>query len=396
VDYLLEFGSREDVRDLARDYLRRSEAVQGISADLDDFWLASWQLYTLLSRDDFRRAEELLFARVMHGMPWPLIGSTFAGWRGSLAETFNSYPFGIDTTWRPSWWSDYISVRGVREEPYTLTVVLRPEAPPGSLYDLREIDSRGFQVRFEARPLARLYATATDAVRPLVGGISLSNPSGPPGTLGGIIEDSHGQRFGLTCAHVLASGDEAQQPSPRDNAGAATRVGRCIAASPLTTHTPPLDPYDPSINELDVGLVELDQPADLEVLHLGALAGIAAKSRVHPNGSVDVVGKESGRQSVYMGGVTLTHEFDLHGVKYGYKNLFELKRRSRFYGITGTIRPPVRPGDSGGWVITAGATGSEWLGVVVAGDGPVGYATPAEFLTDWLAQNTAISRPSVT
>jgi hypothetical protein len=76
----------------------------------------------------------------------------------------------------------------------------------------------------------------------------------------------------------------------------------------------------------------------------------------------------------------MVHEFDFKGTKYGYKNLFELKTRSRFYGMTGTFRKPVKPGDSGAWVFKAGTTGTDWLGVVVAGDGPSATRPPLNSL----------------
>jgi hypothetical protein len=390
VDYLLEFADREDVQGLARNYLERSDAVQGISVDLDDFWLANWRLYTLLSPTDFRFAQARLFDvwRYPNAWPWPNAAFSEIGRLGS----FVNYPFGIDTSWRPPLWTEYIGTRDLRDEPYSISVILRPEVASQSYYALQEVGTNGFEVRFESRPTATLYANGADAQRPLVGGVSVSSPTGPAGTLGGILEDASGKRFGLTCAHVVASGDEAQQPSPRDNIRGAARIGNCVASSTLTSHTLPLDSSDPSINEVDVAAIELDQPADLEILEVGALAEIASKSRVNPDASVEVTGK-SGRRSLYIGAISLMHEFKFQGTKYGYKNLFELKRQSRFWGLTGTLRPPVEPGDSGGWVLTAGANGMDWLGVIVAGDGPVGYATPADFVIDWLATSASIQPP---
>jgi hypothetical protein len=146
----------------------------------------------------------------------------------------------------------------------------------------------------------------------------------------------------------------------------------------LASHTRPLNPYDPTINEVDVALVAFDDQAqaDLAVLGVGALTGISSKSLVHQGALVEVVGKESGRRSLYVGGATLTREFDLDGTTYGFKNLFELTRVSRFHGITGTLSAPVAPGDSGAWVLRPGATGTEWLGMVIAGDGPTGTRSP--------------------
>jgi hypothetical protein len=380
MDYLIEFSERDDVRSLAGRFLEHCEAVQGIAVDLDDLWLASWRLYNTLPTSAFERE--------MH-----LLERSYFAWREyryqpfhALRDEFISFPYGLDVHWRPAFWERFSEWRELRPEPFVMTVVLRSEFTQERMYALREIETGGLQVRFEPRPMARLYSKPKDKVRPLVGGLSVSQPAGGAGTLGGILQDAGGRRFGLTCSHVLATGDEAQQPSPADRPRAAGRIGSCIESFALQSHTPPLDPYDPSINTVDAALIEFDAQVQskLEVMGVGALAGIASKSHVHPNTSVTVVGKEARCRALYIGAVTLVHEFDFNGHKYGYRNLFELKRASRFHALTGSIRHPVNPGDSGGWVLRAGASGPEWLGVVAAGDGPYGYAIPAEFIVDWI------------
>lgn len=391
MDYLLEFASREDVQALSRSYLDRSDAVQGITIDLDDFWLASWRLNTLLSPNDFRLAQSQLFSFWRYDGLWPWATAELSELGRLGREGFVGYPFGVDTSWRPPLWAEYTAMRELRDEPFSVTVILRPDASQGSSYSLSEIDTAGLQVRFDARPIARLYAKSTDALRPVVGGVSVSSAAGPPGTLGGIVEDGSGGRVGLTCSHVLASGEDAQQPSPKDNARGAASIGACSAGSALNSHVPPLDLFDDSLNEVDVAVIDLTQPSELAILGVGGLSGIAPKSRINPDASVRVAGK-SGRRTRYVGGLSV-REFDFNGTKYGYKNLFELKPRSRFWGFTGTFSPPVEPGDSGGWVLIEGANGTEWLGVIVGGDGPVGYAAAAEFVTDWLRTNTSLHPP---
>ena len=376
MDYSIEFAEREDVRELANAFLKVSDAVQGISIDLDPLWLSFWQAYTLLPPDDVHRYDAW-FRDTAHwyaGTRW---------WSEMHVPEVVAYPYGIDTSWRPPAWEEHMKWRGLRPEPFVIIVVLRPDVPRDSLFRLQEIETRGFQVRSEARPVATLLAGSTDKIRPVIGGVSVSSPNGKPGTLGGILEDGSAKRFGLTCAHVLGSGDDVQQPSPADNRGAALSIGQCVQSNTLSTHVAPVDAYDPSINEIDAALVELSEPADLEVLGVGPLAGVAGKSQVHRNMSVEVVGKES-HEKLVVGPTSLAHEFRFDGDMYAYKNLFELRRASRFWGVTGTVSRPVKGGDSGGWVFRAGSNGTEWLGVVIAGDGPVGYAVPAEFIMDWI------------
>jgi hypothetical protein len=394
MDYLLEFGSREDVQALVQRFLQFTTAVQGIAVDLDDFWLASWRLNSLLRAPDYDIAQQRLFEILAYGA-WPWPSASWAEIARMSTDPFVSYPFGIDTSWRPRFWPEYTSRRQIGDEPYVIKVILRPDAST-EVYGLREINTEGYQVAFEPRPIARLYAHPSDAVRPIVGGVSVSGPSGAPGTLGGILTDGGGRRLGLTCAHVLGEGEQADQPSPRDNARAAAPIGTCIASSPLASHTLPLNAYDPAspLNEVDVAVVELAHPSELEILGVGTLSAIAPTSRVNPEESAKVAGK-SGRRDLYIGSANLVHQFEFAGTTYGYKNLFELKRASRFWGLTGTLTPPVDPGDSGGWVLKDGSGGTEWLGVIVGGDGPLGYAVPAEFITTWLADRAGIQAVSI-
>lgn len=381
MDYLLEYAQREDVRRLAARFLNQSEVVQGIAVDLDDLWLAAWRLYNTLPRDEFDARMRRLASSMRFGGPY-LAYELLDFHR----DTFVSYPYGVDPAWMPPYWDEVTHLRGGSPTPFVIVVVLRPTSHESDLRELDYADTNGHRVRFEPRPMARLYAAPKDKVRPLAGGVSISASTGRPGTLGGILQ-ANGARYALTCSHVLDGGDEAHQPSPADNGRAAERIGDCVESCALMSHVPPLDPYDPSINTVDAAVVQLDDsvPADMQILNVGALAGISTKSQVHPNSSVEIAGKEAGHQSLYIGGVTMVHEFDLDGAKYGYRNLFELKRASRFHGITGTLNVPVSPGDSGAWVLRAGPHGAEWLGVVVAGDGPYGYAIPAEFICDWIA-----------
>lgn len=382
MDYLLEFSQRDDVRALARSYLSREEAVQGITIDLDSFWLAGFQLYTVLPYADFRRLDDELSGHA----PWWPSAAVLRRRHAFGVEEFVAYPYGIDIEWRPEFWKRFTESQNRSDEPYVVVVVLRPEAPRATVLGLQETDTGGFQVRFETRPRAELYARGTDKVRPVVGGTSVSSPDGAAGTLGGILSDGGGKRFGLTCAHVLAEGAEAQQPSPKDDRRHAGTIGRCVRSTTLKPHMGPLDPYDASsLNDVDVAVIQLDESAEMAVLEVGAVTGVSSKSHVNPESVVDVVGKERGRQTLYIGGATMVQEFHHGDIKYGYMNLFELKRGSRFDWVTGTIMKPVKRGDSGAWVLKDGPTGSEWLGVVVGGAGHIGYAIPAEFVNNWLA-----------
>jgi hypothetical protein len=78
------------------------------------------------------------------------------------------------------------------------------------------------------------------------------------------------------------------------------------------------------------------------------------------------------------------YEFRHGDQTYCFRNTVELRHPSRFYGLFGTFDPPVRPGDSGAWVLLPGATGPNWCGLVISGDGVVGHFVLAESVSNWL------------
>ncbi len=381
MDYLIEFAERDAVREIAARYLEYG-SVQAIDLDLDDLWLASWRLFHNAPNREFRDAwrylEDWHFARRRWAPYWP-------AWLLD-DEEFVGYPFGVDPNWMPPIEGE-LDKRWARWGPFVMTVVLRPRSSRQELGALQEIYPEGLPVRFEARPVPSLLARPTDAVRPVVGGLSVASPGGRPGTLGGIVEAGN-KRLGLTCAHVLSAGEEAEQPAAADNHRDAARIGECHRNSKLVAHIPPLNAYSSELNEVDAALIELDDAvdADLEVRGVGALTRISQRSEVHPDSSVEIVGLRAKRRSLHVGKLRMVGEFRFGDEWYGYQNLFELRRRSRFHGFTGTISPPVNGGDSGAWVILPGASGPELAGVVVAGDGPYGYAILAQSIAEWIEE----------
>ncbi len=363
MDYLLEFGARDDVRELAARYLS-FRSVHAIDIGLDQRWLTAW-----------RTQEDAL----------------------GLDDDFVAYPFGVDTSWRPSSNLPLIET-WERYGPFVITVVLRPSAVQDERGGLAEVDGpEDLLVTFESQPVPRLLAGGKSAVRPLVGGLGLAGASGPPATLGGIVTSASGEKFAVTCAHVLGQGEEVLQPAPIDNRREAVRIGVCSHRSRLRAHESPVSPYDADLNEVDAALVALDGGvrADLAMLEAGPLAGISRRSDLHEHISVDIVGLRAKRRSLRVGKLRLYGEFSHGRETFGYQNLFELRRRSRFFGLTGTFGPPVSGGDSGAWVLRPGAPGPEWAGVVVAGEGPTAYAVMAASVVEWMERDTPLRSVAV-
>jgi hypothetical protein len=390
VDYLVEFGRRDDVRELAAGYMRL-RSVHAVDVGLDERWLIARLAQDRFSRDH-REYLRLRFE------DWNDVNPPYLGRRLAelLEDEFIAYPFGLDPGWIPPW-KGVLAERWEKFGPYVVTVVLRPDCPPEEAGVVEEVYPKGpFEVRYDVQPVPRLLGSPRDAVRPLMGGIGISAAGRRPGTLGGIVQ-AGGVRYAVTCAHVLDVGDEVRQPASTDSRNASGRIGRCSHRSNLTAHTPPAQAYGGGLNRLDAALVELDEgvESDLEVRDAGSLAGISAMSGLHQLMTVETVGARSGAQTLRVGDLRLVGEFAFGSEWYAYEELFQLRRTSRFFGMTGTLSPPVRGGDSGAWVLRPGGDGPEWAGMVIAGAGPLGYAVMAETVERWVGDETGAASVTV-
>jgi hypothetical protein len=387
MDYLIEFSRRGDVEALVTRVIE-SANVQGVVVDLDPFWLLGWQARSTLTPLEFRAWDDALAQWIESELqqnearprPWP------PPWQWGQAPFEGVYPVGVDTSFRFEAWRRLAHWRATSDEPFVVKVIRRPRAVEPDYLEEQLQDER-LRILFETRPAVRAYSKPTDKVRPLVGGLSAGPPQDHAGTLGGILEDGNGTRYALTCSHVAAVNDDIDQPSHEDDAHAAEAIGQCVASTSLQPPTPHCNPYAGNPDRVDAALVALDagMPSELEVLGVGDLTGRSRASDLHPGMTVDVAGKRSGLQALRVGGLSVSNPVSIDGQSHCFKDLFELTRLSRHWGATGTARQPVRPGDSGAWVIAQGPLGPEWCGMVLGGGGPVGYAMFSEFVDDWLA-----------
>ena len=148
-------------------------------------------------------------------------------------------------------------------------------------------------------------------------------------------------------------------------------------------------------NQVDAALIELDhQPPTREVRGVGTLAGWTRADDLSDESPVEISAR-SGHRNLYTAHLFVIGRLLLGTDRYCFKNLIELKRKSSSrWGITGTAASPSRPGDSGAWVMQAGANGPEWCGMVIGGDGPIALAVFSEYVLDWLA-NTGFGNMTV-
>jgi hypothetical protein len=388
MEYLREFAQRGDVRRIVEAALQQP-SVQGVGVDLDPFWLLGWRMRMSSTAREFNAWD----ARVTEAPPlslrrpgWGAIHPLDRAWW--MPEGGELDPGPPDTSFTFQAWERLAKRRGTSAEPFVVKVIRRPGMPevePAELYI--ELPPTSLRVVFETRALAHAYARRTDCVRPLVGGLSGGTPGGGPGTLGGVLEAADGTRYALTCSHVVSGASAAEQPSSRDNAGAAALVGACVASTTLQPPSSACNPYAATGDRVDVALIELHASVTsaLEVRGIGTLAGRAAIGALNPGVVVETSGKRTGHRRLRVGGLMIAHLIHVDGQPHCFNDLFELRSPSHLWPIAGMLRPPVRHGDSGAWVIAQGAGGAEWCGVVIGGDGAVGYATFTAFVEQWLA-----------
>lgn len=395
--YLSEYAGREEVSAVI-DRAMGFDIVHGVVVRLDPTWLGLWRLSHALSRAEWETLDkDLLYMadwyRNVLGPPWPRRMARYLGLTGLLdSGNFSPIsPVAIDPKWSCGTWEEIADRHHQgRREPFIIQVLVVPRSPRGTFDELISSLGEGReQIRFEARPVARAYSGGRKKrVQPLQGGISVGSATGDYATLGGILRDGSGKFYALTCGHAIARNAEAKQPSPKDKQTSA-RIGICIESTDGALQGPTKScNRKKATNEVDAALIELDgnlQPAPrLELMGVGKLAGWAAIDDVNEDSPIQVSGR-SGLKNVYTGGLLVIGSLRIGPDRFCFRNLMEIKRASvQYWGATGTLAPPVRPGDSGAWVVQDGPNGPEWCGMVVGGAGPIGYAVFAENIFDWL------------
>lgn len=390
--YLIEYANREEVSGLI-DRAMGSDIVHGVAVYLDPTWLTLWRLSHTFTAADWKSLDRnFLYMsernEKMFGRPGFAAWQMNLPWMLSSLEVGQLTPVAVDPKWTCDTWNYISHLRNRRgSEPFVINVLVLPRSPRETFEELASsLGEGGEQIRFEARPVARAYTSRKGHVRPLQGGISLGTGSGNYATLGGILKSENGILYGLTCGHAIGKNDEAKQPSPRD-AQNASRIGVCVESTDGALHGPAARcNRKVASNEVDVALIELDPQiaSKLEIMDIGELTGWASIDDVDEDSPVQVSGR-SGHRSLYTGSLIAVCSLRIGANRYCFRNLLEIKRASvRHWGVTGTLAPPVHPGDSGTWVVQDGPEGPEWCGMVVGGTGPVGYAVFAENIFDWL------------
>jgi len=365
---LVPLLEREDVRSIiAR--CRESKAVQGVNIRLNRWWLAAWRVAEAYDPFEPQKAYE------EHWAEWDL-------YPPSGSSTIPRLPIRPITPKDLDWQPRHSFYRRTLP-PIVFTVRLYPNVAqlggPPVLGGTQGV----FDLIYEVCPLARLYAGPQSSHRPVVGGISIGvNPS-DSGTLGGVVRDDMGQYYGITCGHIALSPNNVEQPSQTDGGGgSASTIGSVVHAEV----PPPFPSYASAMKkdqkkyagQFDISIFKISNvKAKQEILKLGKINGIMPTDDLEQDHRLEMTGRTSDWRVLAYGGITPYHNLHnaITGETYCYENPLMLRDSSG--------SQPVQPGDSGAWVCTPAGPEYVWAGMVVGGDGQVGFAVSAEALKSW-------------
>jgi hypothetical protein len=287
-------------------------------------------------------------------------------------------------------WEELVIGMGLRRwsSPVNMTIVHRPvrasaeESITGTSDQeqlqalVRSIAGIRATVRVEERPTARFAFATGDEI---LAGLSSS------GTLGGVLDDkANSKSYGVTCAHVAASGEMI-----KDAAG--NVIGSCTAdttrvvlgaarvCDPVNLAVPNPSPGNgPDVNMLDCALIELTSPVVRQ--QLGRIVPALTQGQ-----NVTVHGAKTGKSHHKLGSLCLSYSFSQAGRDYCFRDVIELlpQPRGPFGGPLGQMTAKVpSQGDSGAWVITEDQP-ADWAGVFFAEDGQRGFAIRSSWAHKW-------------
>jgi hypothetical protein len=366
---LRPFLEREDVRAILAG-CRESKAVQGVNVRLSWRWVWAWRIgerfdpyHPQKGYDAHWRALDLLPPRWGGGSSWLPIRP----------------PQPKDLDWQPEgdpWF-------GPPGPPIIMSIRLYPSVMRRGEAPTFNIQANNFQLVYEACPLARLYAGPQSTHRPVIGGTSIGVNPTDNGTLGGVLRDDAGKYYGITCGHVAQNLSTIEQPSQADGGGGSgSSIGKVIHAE-----LPPAFPsYLPQTRKnqskhagrVDISIFEINGvSAKQEILNLGTVKDVFPVDDLEQDHRLELTGRTSDWKVLEYGGVTPYH--NLHNTSTGDVYCYEDPLMLRDSGGA----QPVQPGDSGAWVCAPSDNGYSWAGMVVGGDGQVGFAVSAEALKSW-------------
>lgn len=239
----------------------------------------------------------------------------------------------------------------------------------------------------------------------MVGGISISNNSKRFGTLGGILTDSNGKHYGLTCAHVTnLDNEDVFQPALSDSKRY-RKFGNVKFSSAInwSDESSPCNPrYIRRLGQnenMDTTLISIDSNvlSEKRIHNLGKVSGEKRFDDIHQHMEVEFNGRTTGfRKKLVVGGICVSYKVAYEGEgneedKFAcFTNLIELRTPAPRMnaGSYHVQRSPVAHGDSGSWICSNDRNGYNWCGMLISGDVDRGYFLAAEDIQSHLRNNS--------
>ncbi|SEW34901.1 hypothetical protein [Chitinophaga arvensicola] len=360
IDLANELGAREIVT-RTEEY----QQVHHVLVAVDPQWIHLYKLY--LMGEPFKGkqyTEEYLYYK----NPW------------EYAKEYNSFPVPVyfDIHWRPpAEIYDY-------DSNLIIKILLRPGTEP---VNMEGINSR-MRIIQEHAPVARFQAiNAKDPISPLQGGVSISPGAANAGTLGGILRDRYSSDYyGLTCGHVApVNFTDVEHPSTLDHSTTTVIGSTYYVDVPSVAATTHCTMYDGTtfFHQMDLSLIKLNAKADLKIINIGRLDGIALARDLYTGMWAEFNGRTSGHRTLILGAIGITGKVDNGS---GSECCFEHLVQLQDYAVANLNKvTPTQDGDSGAWVIVDTPQGRMWAGMVIGGDRKqVGWFIMAEKITDHL------------
>lgn len=394
MEFLQEFSEREEISALVRNAMSH-DSVHGVTLQVDNYWSNAWFLEQSIGRPKLQhRLRATWGLRFYFGMRPYLEG--FDNDEDELSRNFLPPTHSDLEKWEPPFWKEYLETLGENRPrfPILMKILLYPPTgnerirPP----ELEPISQ--LMMEFATREPGVLFSNPKRSYRPVLGGVSIGVGSAHYGTLGGIVKDSVGKRYALTCAHVVSHSVDVDQPAQIDSS-AATKIGKRARTSMLktcaSTSAAPCTCWSGGkpVNSVDAALIELDSPisSKMEILDIGVITGI--RRNFMPPLAVEITGRSSKNRSLRIGALVAAIRLsDNKGDNYCYSNLFEVKW-PRFSRVI--LSRPIQSGDSGAWVCAASGSGFDFLGMIVGGNRTVGYANLSRTIEDWWMVSESLS-----
>ncbi|MFN8050528.1 MAG: hypothetical protein U0Q22_03755 [Acidimicrobiales bacterium] len=370
--------------------------VHAVSIGSDWMWRLLNRARPLLGDDDYGLLSDALRVEAASSptTPWSFDREDY--WLTALAHTGVDVPVG-KSTWRdPIGWP-FVQPDRLGGSRTVVTISIDPARAAGVIADLRgvlrEVGTDDARVEIRARPRARLTSAGAEPVH-VTGGNPIRSRGHLHGTAGGVLGDGHGGALVPTAGHVVMGASELSVDASQSGTSTSIHLQPRVQSQ--------LTPLDGALNaataqsctDVDFALLEPTVPIELhtDVGTVGPVDDIAMLAGVNEGDLVDVTGAVTGSQTLRVGDLDLCRSFDHAGMRWGYRHLFALRRVSRFWAATGTLRPPIRHGDSGGWITQQMDGRTLWAGSVVGGDGAIGYACFAERIQEQTLGGARLTR----